>query len=31
MLWTLWFFELRTNSCQNIIERYDAIIREVVL
>ena len=29
MLWMLWFFELRRNSCQNIIERYDAIISDV--
>ena len=32
MLWMLRFFdELRRNSRQNIIERYDAIIIEVVL
>ena len=31
MLWMLWFFELRRNSRENIIERYDAIIIEVVL
>ena len=31
MLWMLWFFELRRNSRLNIIERYDAIISEVVL
>ena len=31
MLWMLWFFELRRSSRQNIIERYDAIISEVVL
>ena len=31
MLPMLWFFELRRNYCQNIIERYDAIISDVVL
>ena len=30
MYWVFWFFELRRNSCQKVIERCDAVISDVV-